>query len=170
MKGVFHTDLTAGALRLLLVDYKEPKAKPSRGTSPSAARFKLWTPGSDYRCIREGVPISDKAEMLALFKTKELTERYMWLFAHKESMMQINEETPRFEAVYYSARDQAFFLMLKSHLKLLYTKMGRCSFELATTRTEDGSPYWVDRYIVSKTRQLENKRERQKKKRKKSNE
>jgi len=160
----FHPRITAGALCGLKADC--PTKKRNREKPKVSHKTKdEWQPGKSYRCVQEGEPLPDRQMAKKLFQSNDLEPKYMYIFANVEPQ-KVNEDTPRFEAVFYASFEGKFFTLLKEQLRKIYEKLGRNDLTKAHL-VEDGLPYWVDRFIVSETLRDANRKKRRRTKKEK---
>lgn len=140
---------------------KRPKEKAASATGAKCGRHVKWTPGTQYRCIREGVQLESESELDRLFKTKQLAENMFYIFKNVDKHVSRNQDVPLYEAAYKCG--DVFVTVQKRHLKQAYTNSKRTETASMWLILADGTPYHVDRYAYCKQSQLESKKRYEKK-------
>lgn len=145
-------------------------AKTTRKRSePKRCRLKNWTHASNYTCIREGTRTFTHEDTIhGLFLEGNLTEDLFFIFKHRDPNMERDPMVPKYEAVYkceFEGRHY-FICVQKQHLQQAYSKAGRTDVDRCDDLLEDGTPYYVDRWISCKRKQHASKQRYEEKKNK----
>lgn len=158
MEGLSHCTLV-GELRAYL---KGPAPIAPKRAASSTGRHVAWH-SDGYVCVREGKVFENRAQLDVAYKEGSLSEDVFYIFKHADPNTERNEEIPLYEAVYMCKGD-GYIKAQKKHLKQAYCASQRNDTQRMRDILEDGTPYWVDRFIFCKEkarackRRYENKR------------
>lgn len=128
----------------------------SSATGKSISRCVVWTPNHLYTLVREGEPFKSQDVLVDTFKRGALKEEMLYIFCHNDPNLERNELIPKYEGV-FKIGPKCFVRSQKSHLAQAYQTSKKTDVDHMWTIHEDGTPYWVDRYVFSKMGQTESK-------------
>lgn len=132
------------------------KRKRKTDTTTRKGRHVMWSPGTNYICVRKPEIILSGEEVETMFKSKQLHEKHFYIFKNNDPHVERNEEIPLYEAVY--KRDNVYIKAQKCHMKQAYLNAGRTDNKKIWNILEDDTPYHVDRFAFCKQRQINSKK------------
>ena len=161
----FERSETIGDLEgLLFGKRRKHVVKPDK----ARGRHVKWEHANNYTLLRLGTRIFENTSAIdALFKEDGIEEEHFYIFRRNE-LCDRNDTIPLYEAL-FKTQTAGFVRVQKKHLAMAYRKVGRCRKEnMWQVDSENGLPYWVDRYCFSMMGQRDSKKryEARKKKRK----
>jgi len=147
--------ITVGDIRTLTTHKKRPRPLPS--SSKSSVRCVVWEHNGKYRLVRDGnYRFLNEEAISKSFKEGQLNECMLYIFKHNDPDVPRNADTPVYEACFKCG---AYYIKAqKCHLKQAYSNSGRNNIEQRDEIMEDGTAYWVDRYVDGRIKARESKR------------
>jgi len=95
-------------------------------------------------------------EEIAFLDTHQPEESNFYIFKNTHQHASRDEDVPLYEAAYKCANN-TWIRVQKKHLKIAYTKCGRKDVaKMYEINKETNLPYWVDRYVFCKLKQIKN--------------
>ena len=127
----------------------QKRVKITMPQKPKKGRHVIWKAIDDYVCVKRGIHLKNELDIETKFHEGTLTEEHLFIYKHKNSAdMERNAALPVYEGVYFCTDNGVFFRSQKCHLKAIYSKKN--NGKLAWTVDEQGIPYWVDRFLMTK--------------------
>ena len=131
-------------------------AKKKAVSGPSV-RCVVWQDTHTYTLVRKGDKIfSNEIAISECFKGEKMNENMLYIFRHNDPDVYRYGKTPVYEACLKCGT--YYIKAQKCHLKQAYSNSGRTDIECKDKILDDGTPYWVDRYVEGKVRARESKR------------
>ena len=116
---------------------------------PGAPRHFPFYQCNSYVLVRAGQRVFDSLGEIDALKALEHDEDNFFIFRHSDdSITRGDSNTPKYEAC-YKVRNE-YYKVKKGHLKLAYSKCGKCDSDLKNRVDMEGIPYWVDRFHAKK--------------------
>lgn len=147
---------------------KQNRHPSSLSNNAKKGRHVAWKP-NQYTLLRSGTPVSSTKDIDILYNQDAITENLFHLFKNTDDSLQSERDDtiPLYEAVYYVLTPSPLYIRVqKKHLQMAYSKMDRADKSKMWDILEDGTPYWVDRYIFTKLGQRDSKRRYEEKQKK----
>jgi hypothetical protein len=144
--------VTIGALKAFQSGelFEGEKKRQKISSDKKRGRHITWYPNNHYECIREGDLIIEDVSFL---DTHQPEESNFYIFKNTHQHASRDESVPLYEAAYKCANN-TWIRVQKKHLKAAYLKCGRKDVTKMYEINEDGLPYWVDRYVFCKLKQI----------------
>jgi hypothetical protein len=107
-----------------------------------------WKNESQYTCLRNGNPFESQMVFLQAAANGQLKEEDLFIFRHVDVHVERNSIFPKYEGVFKCGLQ--FIKAQKAHLSQAYGNSKRTNRQMATDVLNDETPYWVDRFVVSR--------------------
>lgn len=136
--------------RIKTTHYLQEQQQQQQHQKPkNTSRCVHWKNEKQYTCLRAGQPFESQAVFLQKAANKELKEDDLFIFRHVDVCVERNPVFPKYEGVFKCGSQ--FIKAQKAHLAQAYVNSNRTNRQCAAEILSDETPYWVDRYAVSKT-------------------
>jgi hypothetical protein len=156
-------DMSIGQLKNEFCEKKKNKKKKRARVKilndKRLVRCVVWNYNQQvYKLIRPGdYTFENEMDIDQMFQRGNLHEKHLTIFKHQDPDVIRNAETPVYEAC-LTCKHGYFIKAQKCHLKQAYSNALRNDISHKDDILNDGTPYWVDRYVDGRIKARESKR------------
>lgn len=159
MLFVNYKDMTIGDLKHFYDFSSSPRSagKKHPRKIKSSVRCVVWEHNNKYTLVRKGnTNFNNEIAINESYKQGQMKEPMLYIFRHIDPNVPRNAETPVYEACFKCST--YYIKAQKCHLKQAYGNSGRNDIERKDDIMDDGTAYWVDRYVDGRVKARESKR------------